>query len=83
MAAVSCGVVQDIPIVDLCYAEDSHAQVDMNIVMTGLGQFVEIQGTGEGRAFTSEEMQQMLSMGQAAINELFSKQKQALEALYE
>lgn len=83
VAAVSCGVVQDIPIVDLCYAEDSHAQVDMNIVMTGLGQFVEIQGTGEGRAFTSEEMQQMLSMGQAAIKELFSKQKQALEALYE
>ena len=68
---------------DLCYTEDSHAQVDMNFVMTGQGQFVEIQGTGEGRAFTREEMQQMLCMGQAAIETLFSQQKQALEALYE
>ncbi|MFR7473990.1 MAG: ribonuclease PH [Christensenellales bacterium] len=83
VAAVSCGVVEDTPIVDLCYVEDSHAQVDMNFVMTGQGQFVEIQGTGEGRAFTREEMQQMLCMGQAAIETLFLQQKQALEALYE
>ena len=83
VAAVSCGVVEDTPIVDLCYTEDSRAQVDMNFVMTGQGQFVEIQGTGEGRAFTREEMQQMLCMGQAAIETLFSQQKQALEALYE
>ncbi|MBS6942119.1 MAG: ribonuclease PH [Clostridiales bacterium] len=83
VAAVSCGVVEDTPIVDLCYTEDSHAQVDMNFVMTGQGQFVEIQGTGEGRAFTREEMQQMLCMGQAAIETLFLQQKQALEALYE
>ena len=81
VAAVSCGIVEDTPLLDLCYVEDSSAQVDMNFVMTGLGQFVEIQGTGEGRAFTKEEMQAMLALGQAGIDALFAAQKQALEAL--
>lgn len=81
VAAVSCGIVEDTPLLDLCYVEDSSAQVDMNFVMTGLGQFVEIQGTGEGRAFTKEEMQAMLALGQAGIDELFAAQKRALEAL--
>lgn len=79
VAAVSCGIVEDMPVLDLCYVEDSAAQVDMNFVMTGLGQFVEIQGTGEGRAFSQEEMRAMLALGQNGMKQLFALQRKALE----
>lgn len=76
VAAVSCGVVNDMPVLDLDYIEDSSAEVDMNIVMTSQGHFVEVQGTGEGRAFTADEMQQMLAAAQRGLGELFALQRE-------
>ncbi|MBO8138113.1 MAG: ribonuclease PH [Desulfotomaculum sp.] len=78
LAAVSVGRVNGEIILDLCYEEDSAAEVDMNIVMTGSGQFVEIQGTGEECTFTREEMEKMLEYAAAGIEELISAQKEAL-----
>jgi len=78
IAAVSVGVVEDACRLDLCYAEDSHAQVDMNLVMNEAGEFIELQGTGEGRAFTPDELNQLLAYGKKGIAEL---QKLQLEAL--
>ncbi|MFR1759774.1 MAG: ribonuclease PH, partial [Christensenellaceae bacterium] len=79
IAAVSVGIVEDEPRLDLCYQEDSSAQVDMNLVMDETGAFIEVQGTGEGRAFTRSEMNAMLSMGEAGIRSLFALQQQAVE----
>ena len=76
IAAVSVGVVNDRPLLDLCYGEDSAAQVDMNLVMNEEGEFIEVQGTGEGRAFSREELDQLLSLGQAGIRELMDKQRE-------
>ena len=79
LAAVSVGLSRDgEPILDLCYEEDSHAAVDMNVVMTGAGHFVEVQGTGEGRPFTRAEHDAMLSLATAGIDTLISCQKDAL-----
>ena len=79
LAAVSVGLSQDgEPILDLCYEEDSHAAVDMNVVMTGAGQFVEIQGTGEGRPFTRPEHDTMLALAESGIDALISYQKDVL-----
>lgn len=79
IAAVSVGIVEDEPRLDLCYQEDSSAQVDMNLVMDETGAFIEVQGTGEGRAFTRSEMNAMLSMGEAGIRSLFALQQQVVE----
>ena len=81
LAAVSVGVVGDEVLLDLCYEEDSNAMVDMNIVMTGNGQLVEVQGTGEKRPFTKEEMQKMLAAGESGIRELIEYQKDLLGEL--
>ncbi len=79
LAAVSVGLSQDgEPILDLCYEEDSHAAVDMNVVMTGAGHFVEIQGTGEGRPFTRSEHDTMLALAESGIDALISYQKDVL-----
>ena len=79
LAAVSVGLSQDgEPMLDLCYDEDSQAAVDMNIVMTGSGQFVEVQGTGEGRPFTRAEHDMMLSLAENGIDKLISYQKDVL-----
>ncbi len=79
LAAVSVGLSADgVPILDLCYAEDSIAAVDMNVVMTGSGQFVEIQGTGEGRPFTRKEHESMLALAEGGIDTLISYQKDVL-----
>lgn len=75
VAAVSVGVVSDQPILDLCYEEDSKADVDMNLVMTGSGKFIEIQGTGEERPFDQAELATMLSLGEKGIRELMDLQK--------
>lgn len=80
LASVSAGVVNDEPVVDLCYEEDSTAKVDMNVVMTGSGAFVEIQGTGEEAPFVREELDQLLALSEAAIQELVAKQKDVLSA---
>lgn len=79
VAAVSVGVVGDQPVLDLCYEEDSKAAVDMNLVMTGSGKFIEIQGTGEDRPFDQSELTQMLSLGEKGIRELMTLQKQMIE----
>lgn len=78
VAAVSVGIVNDAPVLDLCYAQDSHAQVDMNIVMNENGDFIEVQGNGEGRAFTPEELNNLLALGKKGITELMAAQNAAI-----
>lgn len=78
VAAISCGVVDDTPCLDLCYQEDSHAQVDMNLVMNEKGEFIELQGTGEGRAFTPEELSTLMAYGKKGIEGLQQAQREAL-----
>jgi ribonuclease PH len=79
LAAVSAGVIDGELRVDLCYEEDSRAKVDMNIVMTGRGAFVEIQGTGEESPFTRSELDQLMALSESAIAQLVEKQKLILE----
>ncbi len=81
VAAVSAGVVSGDTVLDLCYAEDSTASVDMNVVMTGGGKFVEVQGTAEGMPFTRERMDEMLDLAAAGIKRLLSAQSRALEEI--
>lgn len=78
VAAVSVGVIEGEPILDLCYTEDSSADVDMNIVCTGAGKFIEIQGTAEREPFTREQMDIMLALAEKGINDIFAVQRQAL-----
>ena len=78
VAAISVGVYKGIPVLDLDYIEDSDCDTDMNVVMTGKGGFVEIQGTAEGEPFSDEDMTAMLGLAHAGIKELSIKQKQSL-----
>jgi len=78
LAAVSVGIVEGEPVLDLCYLEDASAEVDMNIVMTGGGRFVEIQGTAESKPFDSQQMDQMLALARSGIAQLSEKQKEVL-----
>lgn len=79
LAAVSVGVDPTLgEILDLNYVEDSNANVDMNVIMTGNGQFVELQGTGEEATFSREQLNQLLDLAQKGINELFQVQRKAL-----
>jgi ribonuclease PH len=78
VAAVSIGIVDGKILLDLCYDEDSKAEVDMNFVMTGSGKFVEIQGTAESVPFTKKQMDNMSEIAQQGIKELLKAQKQAL-----
>lgn len=75
IAAVSVGVVNGTPVLDLCYAEDSKAEVDMNIVMTGSGKLVEVQGTAEGNPFSEADLGKMLKLAKKGIRELTQIQK--------
>jgi ribonuclease PH len=79
VAAISVGIHNGVPILDLDYEEDSHCDTDMNVVMTGDGGFVEIQGTAEGAPFSRDEMNRLLDLAQSGIETLVQKQKQALE----
>jgi ribonuclease PH len=79
VAAVSVGIVDGLPVLDLNYEEDSAAEVDMNFVMTSSNRFVEVQGTAEGKPFTVLEMDIMRSMAMSAIARLFEVQKKALK----
>lgn len=78
LAAVSVGMVEGEPVVDLCYLEDAAAEVDMNIVLTGGGQFVEIQGTAESKPFDAQQMEQMLALARLGVTQLIEKQKEVL-----
>lgn len=78
VAAVSVGIFEDEAILDLNYAEDSHAIVDCNVVMTSAGEFIEVQGTGEGRPFSDSELQQLLALGRAGCQALCQAQRTAM-----
>lgn len=80
VSAVSVGVYEDVPVLDLNYAEDSHAIVDCNVIMTGAGEFVEVQGTGEGRPFRRDELDALLALGEAGNAALAKCQREAMEA---
>jgi ribonuclease PH len=79
VAAVSVGIVQGTPLLDLEYIEDVGCDTDMNVVMTGAGHFVEVQGTAEGAAFTRAEMDELLRLADKGIVELIALQRQALQ----
>ena len=78
VAAISVGIVQGTPLLDLEYSEDSACDTDMNVVMTGAGNFVEVQGTAEGAAFSRHEMNALLELAEKGISDLVASQKQAL-----
>lgn len=75
VAATSVGIVNGALLLDLCYEEDSKAEVDMNIVMTGSGKFIEIQGTAERNPFSKDQMDKMLDLAKKGIEDLFSLQR--------
>jgi len=79
VAAVSVGIVNGQPVLDLDYEEDSNAETDMNVVMTSGGAFVEVQGTAEGHAFRRNELDQMLNLAERGIAELFELQSAAFK----
>ena len=78
VAAISAGIVADRPLLDLCYEEDSRAMVDLNCVMNGRGELIELQGTGEGRGFTVDEQRALVDLCAGGIEELIAKQKEIL-----
>jgi ribonuclease PH len=79
VAAVSVGIVDGAPVLDLDYAEDSSCDTDMNVVMTGAGHFVEVQGTAEGAPFTREQMSQLMDLATGGISTLIGLQRAALK----
>jgi len=79
VAAISCGICDGAPVIDLDYAEDSAAQTDANFVMTGKGGIVEIQGTAEGAPFTEEEFRALMALARAGIGRLVELQKMAVD----
>ncbi|MGH9464513.1 MAG: ribonuclease PH, partial [Thermoanaerobaculia bacterium] len=79
VAALSVGLVDGVPLLDLTYEEDSRAQVDMNVVMTGSGRFVEVQATGEGAAFTEEQFERLLALARSGLRQLLERQQAILQ----
>jgi len=79
VAATSVGIWHSYMLLDLCYDEDSNAAVDFNVVMTSQGEFVEVQGTAEGKPFTKETIDSLLSLAEKGIRQLFQIQQAALE----
>jgi ribonuclease PH len=82
LAAVSVGLLEDTELLDLDYSEDKDAEVDMNLVMTGSGQFVEVQGTGEEATFSRHQLDRLLKLGKVGIEAITAKQRQALGAAW-
>ena len=80
VAAISVGVVRKIPLLDLCYQEDSSAEVDMNIVMTEGGDFVEVQGAAEARPFSQEQLNKMIDLAKKGIGNVIQLQKKCLDS---
>src|SRR5436190_15040618 len=78
VAAVSVGIVDRTPLLDLKYDEDSRAEVDMNVVCTGDGRFVELQGTAEGEPFSGEQVEELLALAKGGLETLFAAQRAAL-----
>ena len=80
VAAVSVGIYSGAPVLDLDYAEDSEAETDMNVVMNEAGNFIEVQGTAEGHAFTRDEFEAMLELAGKGVSEIIAAQTEALRA---
>jgi ribonuclease PH len=78
VAAVSVGIVEGVPMLDLCYEEDAKAEVDFNVVMTGDGRFVEVQGTAEAEPFPRQELDALLALADDGIKRLLEGQAAAL-----
>ncbi|HLH54771.1 MAG TPA: ribonuclease PH, partial [Verrucomicrobiae bacterium] len=78
VAAVSVGIVNKQPLLDLCYVEDASASVDLNLVMNAAGEFIELQGTGEEATFSEAELSALLALGKGGIRELLTAQEKAL-----
>ena len=78
VAAVSVGILQDRPLLDLCYSEDAEVAVDMNLVMNAAGQFIELQGSGEEATFTQSQLEEMLALGKAGVQQLLRAQQEVL-----
>jgi ribonuclease PH len=78
VAAISAGIVDGQPVLDLCYEQDSRAEVDMNFVMTGAGGLIEVQGTAEGKAFTRAQLDNLLDLAAGGIAQLTAVQRQAI-----
>ncbi|HEY2215135.1 MAG TPA: ribonuclease PH, partial [Acidimicrobiales bacterium] len=78
VAAISVGIIDGVPMLDLPYVEDSRAEVDMNVVMTGAGRFVEVQGTAEGMAFSRSELDSLLGLAENGIKDLSARQAAVL-----
>jgi len=81
VAAISVGIVDGVPMLDLCYEEDSTAEVDFNVVMTGADEFVEVQGTAEHKPFTRASMDELMELAKLGISQLMDLQRDALAAL--
>ena len=81
VAATSVGIVHSNMMLDLCYDEDRHASVDFNVVMTSKGEFVEVQGTAEGKPFSRESIDDLLSLAEKGIKQLFQIQEEVLESI--
>jgi len=77
VAAVSVGIVNQQPMIDLCYTEDFSAEVDLNLVMNSAGDFIELQGTGEESTFSDDQLAAMLTLGRVGIRELLALQEAA------
>jgi ribonuclease PH len=82
IAAISVGLLEDVELLDLEYVEDKDAEVDMNLVMTGAGQFVEVQGTGEEATFSRSQLDRLLKLGKVGIDAVTKKQREALGAAW-
>jgi ribonuclease PH len=80
VAAVSVGLLRGVALSDLCYVEDVAASVDMNLVMNGAGQFIEVQGTGEESTFSQEQLSELLALGRESIGQLIELQRAALKS---
>ena len=81
VAAVSVGIVGGEPMLDLCYEEDSRADVDMNVVMTESGELVEVQGTAEGAAFSRARLNELLDLAEHGLKQIFAQQREILESI--
>ena len=83
VAAVSCGIVGGVPMTDLCYTEDSSAMVDSNFVMSDEGTIIEIQGTGEGRPFSKQELDNLYTLAAQSVSEIIAMQKELIGDFFE
>ena len=81
IAAVSVGIIDGHPMLDLCYEEDSRAEVDMNIVMTESGKLVEVQGTAEGEAFSRAQLNELIDLAERGLKQIFARQREILESI--